>query len=195
MSKLPGFDIVSCQFAMHYFFKDSKSLENVLILISSMLQPGGYFIGTCMDAKNIIENFSKYAPGSRKTLDRPLYTIEKKFTKNTTDKFGNEYSFFIKDSQQDKAMYFNVIGKSVEYLVHFDKLTELASKYLLEPVKINVFEKDSETQELLRPPQGSNITLFEDLYENYITETKKTQLSDDEQELSFLNRVFIFKKK
>jgi mRNA (guanine-N7-)-methyltransferase len=46
---LEGFDISSCQFAIHYFFKTKETLHNFLRNVSECTRVGGHFIGTCYD--------------------------------------------------------------------------------------------------------------------------------------------------
>ena len=45
------FHIVSCQFALHYFFENKEILNNFLDNVDNMIADGGYFIGTCFDGK------------------------------------------------------------------------------------------------------------------------------------------------
>lgn len=53
------FDIVSCQFALHYAFRSEKALRQMLYNISAGLRKGGYFIGTLPDAERIVLVFLK----------------------------------------------------------------------------------------------------------------------------------------
>lgn len=48
-------DIVSCQFALHYAFRDSRTLSNFLNLVASVCKPGGSFIFTTTDSDTLIE--------------------------------------------------------------------------------------------------------------------------------------------
>ena len=48
------FDIISSQFAFHYFFKNQNSFDNIIKNLNENLADGGYFIGTCFDGKNIV---------------------------------------------------------------------------------------------------------------------------------------------
>jgi len=43
------FDLVSCQFAVHYFFKDMNTLRTFANNVASVLRDGGFFAGTCLD--------------------------------------------------------------------------------------------------------------------------------------------------
>jgi mRNA (guanine-N7-)-methyltransferase len=50
----PGsFDVISCQFAMHYAFEDEESATGFMNNISLYLKPGGYFIATYPDGDNL----------------------------------------------------------------------------------------------------------------------------------------------
>ena len=42
-----GFDIISSQFTIHYYFKDELTLRGYIQNLSDNLKKGGYFIGTC----------------------------------------------------------------------------------------------------------------------------------------------------
>ena len=44
-----GFDVVSCQFAVHYLFENDLVLDRFLSNVDYLLRPGGVFIGTCFD--------------------------------------------------------------------------------------------------------------------------------------------------
>lgn len=48
------FDIVSCQFALHYAFRTEAALRQMLYNVSAGLRSGGYFIGTLPDAERIV---------------------------------------------------------------------------------------------------------------------------------------------
>jgi len=169
------FDFVSCQFALHYFFKSEESIRNVLSLISKSLKKGGYFYGTTVDGEKIKELLK-----NKDIIDKSTYKIEKKY-KNANGYFGKEYNFLIKDT-----LYFDTFGGSNEYLVNFDILNKIALEYSLYPVYtefFNYFYLGS-----------SNITDFGELYDIYIKEYNKP-LSSEEFEISKLNSIFVFIKK
>ncbi len=48
------FDIVSCQFSMHYLLESEERFRAFLRNVSSRLEPGGFFIGTTVDAEKIV---------------------------------------------------------------------------------------------------------------------------------------------
>jgi len=170
------FDFVSCQFALHYFFKSEESIRNVLSLISKSLKKGGYFYGTTVDGEKIKELLK-----NKHIIDKSTYKIEKKY-KSGNGYFGKEYNFLIKDT-----LYFDTFGGSNEYLVNFDILNKIALEYSLYPVYTEFFNHFY--------LGSSNITDFDELYHIYIKEYNKQQLSSEEFEISKLNSVFVFIKK
>jgi len=161
-----GFDMVSIQFAFHYFFKNLETLDNCLNNISKSLKPGGKFIGTCLDGKKLFERLTL-----TNIIGVPdLWNIEKKYEQ-------------IAFPDNDKCLGYKVsifnesIGISIEeYLVNFDYLIEKAKTYDLELVEINSFSK-----------------LFDKLSskKDYGSMNKMTS---DLKEYSFLNNAFVFKK-
>ena len=46
-----GFDIISCQFALHYFFGSQHTAENLFQGLSSLLEEGGVIVATFPDAQ------------------------------------------------------------------------------------------------------------------------------------------------
>jgi hypothetical protein len=48
-----AFDLVSCQFAVHYFFADIASLRTFAKNVASVLREGGFFVGTCLDGASV----------------------------------------------------------------------------------------------------------------------------------------------
>ena len=53
------FDIVSCQFSIHYLFECEKKIRNFLTNASKQLRVGGYFIGTTTDSEVLISKLRK----------------------------------------------------------------------------------------------------------------------------------------
>lgn len=48
------FDVVSCQFAIHYFFESEKRLRSYLSNVTDRLEEGGCFIGTTIDSDRLV---------------------------------------------------------------------------------------------------------------------------------------------
>lgn len=48
------FDVVSCQFSMHYLYGNETMLNAFLHNISCRLEPGGFYFGTTIDAEKVV---------------------------------------------------------------------------------------------------------------------------------------------
>jgi len=190
---ISSFQIISCQFALHYFFDDETSIRNVLKVVSQNLRTGGYFIGTTMNKQAILELFNSVSK-TQKTIRKKLFQITRDFTAlKRPPTFGQEYTFTILDTQ-DEGNYFNTIPESTEYLVDFNKLNEYASEFGLVECTKNFFE-----------PYGNNFTEIrrascEKIPSNVIpfSEIKwngTPQLTPEELELNNLYCSFVYQKR
>ncbi len=190
-----GFDIVSCQFALHYFFESLESLDIVLRLVSKYLRPGGYFIGTFVDSLKIREKFNSLT-GKEKVYTNSLLRLERVYTnKRTTEKFGNEYKFTIND-RYDKTNYFNTTGVSTEYLADSKTLIDLARNYSLFPSNVNFLHPIHHTPGAYHNLKREGIIPFEDIFKLGVWTPKQgsPDITLEELEISFLNSCFILQK-
>ena len=171
--------LLSCQFAIHYFFKSDTYLENVLKTFTPFLEKGGYFFGTTTDGSKIKEiTKQKFT----------LFEISKVKT--------NEYHFKINDTF-DKGNYFNSVGESTEYFVDFDKLIKIAAKYNLKPLFINLFEQIPGTNKYTTNVDTSykpHFVTFDEIYNINNHGGWKGNLSPDELVLNNLYSTFLFVK-
>lgn len=167
------FDIVSCFFAIHYFFGSTKDVFNIMTNIKENLQYRGYFIGTVLDGEKVFqllrEHNGKYVIKNDKKED--FCTITQKYDDQGKDlsqlaTFGLEVDVNISNSIIDEYIDISTTPK-IEYLVNFKKFEEVARHFDLELVDSKTFDK----------------------YKGF------DNLSESEKELSRLYRTFIFKKK
>lgn len=59
-----GFDVVSCQFALHYFFENISTLHNFITNVSQSCKVGGHFISTCYNGNTLFEKLKDTEQGS-----------------------------------------------------------------------------------------------------------------------------------
>ena len=118
------YDVISCQFAFHYFAGSQQNLNHVLSFISSKLKTGGVFIGTATDGDLIKTNLDNG--------DINLKLLQVKKVDSTT------YSFNIA-SKSGTQTYFDVKGASVEHFLFKKTLIETAKDYDLEVINIRSF--------------------------------------------------------
>ena len=205
-NRLKQFDLVSCQFSLHYYFSSESALRNMLALVSKFLKPGGYFFGTTVDGDSIKKYFGST---NTKTIKRSIYKIERMFNNKLKSPFGNKYTFTIFDNK-DKTNYFNTIPISEEYLTDFKILNLIAKQYSLEPVDLNFFEPYYVNGKKTYTKNDTNIMSFEDIYrlmrwnpgvpgvpggsQNPQNPEGSQNITPEQLELSFLNSAFVFRK-
>jgi mRNA (guanine-N7-)-methyltransferase len=136
-------EIVSCMFALHYFFKDEGTLNQLFSVISSNLKDNGIFIGIGPDSHFINKLLNPEDP-----YTNPNVKIEKNNS--------NSYNFMITDNTNND--YFSFKGESLEYIIDKTQLIKTAKKYNLEPIKIGKYNTFSNLYNLLPEFKKSNIS-------------------------------------
>lgn len=180
-----GFNVVSCQFATHYFFENETKLDNFIYNISQYLKVGGFFIGTCLDGQLIKKKLASIKQGQhvQGAIDsRVVWDIKKLYSNNRSIKLGEQIEVFMES-----------IGQPIkEYLVDFNLLqSKLAVKGIL-PMNKEDCEKFG---------IDKSIENFKSTFAKISTLKPQTalmreilEMSEVEKEYSFLNTWFIFKK-
>jgi mRNA (guanine-N7-)-methyltransferase len=201
---IQAFQIVSCQFALHYFYGHRLDLERVIQLVSVYLSKGGYFIGTTIDGAKI-RNLFKSRKSKEHNSELFKVSIDKYYPRydyyNDNTVFGQKYSFMIKDTG-DVGNYFNTTGVSTEFVVSFEKLTEICQKYGLSPVTKNYLEPYQNGNTIAfpntvspnRPNPLPNVYPFNDSVKNWIPKKGTGPMTPAERELNSLYSAFVFVK-
>ncbi len=190
---IEGFNISSCQFAMHYFFKNPDTLQGFLRNLSECTKYQGYFIGTAYDGKTIFDILKKKNPGeSIQILEdgKKVWEIIKSYDHNT----------FLDDSSSI-GYRIDVFQESInqlipEYLINFDYLERIMLNYGFKII-------DLDEAKSLGLPQGCGF--FSELFDEMINEIsinkykannygKAPYMTKYEKNISFLNKYFVFKK-
>ncbi len=188
-----GFRISSCQFALHYFFENAKTLHSFLRNVADCTALGGYFIGTCYDGKKVFRMLQRKWKGESFTIQHGSYKvfeITKQYEETGFPETELSLGYAIDVFQES-------INKSFrEYLVNIDYLVRLMEDYGFTVVS----RKDAEKMGL---PNG--IASFETLYIDMIHEIERRRdaedeygtairMTEDEKIISFLNVFFVFQK-
>lgn len=188
-----GFDVVSCQFATHYFFENQTILQNFIRNISENCVINGYFIGTCYDGDKIFEALEnkKVGEGIGAAQDeKKLWEITKQYSSDTFENNATSVGYAINVYQESINKVFR------EYLVNFAYLSHLLEIYGFSLV----------TPEEARKLGMPNATgLFSELFtymERQLAEKKirspdigrAAEMTPKEKRVSFYNRYFMFKK-
>lgn len=190
-----GFNITSCQFALHYFFENNNILHRFIRNVAECTKVGGYFIGTCYDGNRIF-NMLK---GKKMNDKVELYHAKTKTKIWEVNKLYDSDTF--DDDQSSVGYKINVFQETInqnidEYLVNFEYLTRVMENYGFQVLS------DIDAQNLGLP---SGCGLFEDLFRQMtMPQTgrhgtsdrfgKARDMSDNEKDISFKNRYFVFKK-
>ena len=188
-----GFDVTSCQFAIHYMFENKKTFYNFIRNVAECTKINGYFIATCYDGRSIFNMLKNKDEGESNEIyvdDKKVWSITKDYDASSFE--DNESCLGYKIS-----VYQDSINKTLpEYLVNYDFLTITMEKY-----GFALLSRDESRQMGL--PEGSG--MFSELYNSMMYEIKKdpkkeldykdaSYMKDYEKSISFLNRFFVFKK-
>jgi hypothetical protein len=173
-----GFSVSSCQFAIHYFFKNAQSMHGFLRNVAENTKLGGYFIGTTFDGETVFRKLEALNRGGEFILskDEKIYfKLVKKY--DETGFPANETSLgYAIDVFQES------IGQLIEeYLVNFTFLQEMMAVY-----GFQLIPDDTAT----RMGLPRNAGLFDLLYTSY----SGAKLTDGEKTISMMNRFFVFQK-
>ena len=169
-----GADVVACMFALHYFFKDSDSLNGFMANLNDSIKLGGYFVACFFDGQKVFDMLKDKDMGEAKTgveKGAPIWSITKKYDAEELDNTEASLGLAI-------DIEFISIGTSqTEYLVPFELLRT----------------KMREIGCILKNPENDT-ALFEDSYKVAIGKGEKYPMSDVVKEYSFLNRWVIFER-
>jgi hypothetical protein len=188
-----GFNVSSCQFAIHYFFENQTTFQNFMRNISECTKVGGYFIGTSYDGKllfNLLKNKSM-GDGVEIVEDGvKIWDIKKQYSHDVFEDDITCLGYKIDVFQES-------INKSFsEFLVNYDYLNRVMEDYGFKLIT-------REEARAIGMPEGSG--LFSELFMNMQEEVKRTKSKEKdygkalfmnafEKKISFLNRYFVYKK-
>ena len=189
------FNVVSCLYAIHYFFETETKLEQFLHNVSDNLQKDGVFFATLMDGSSVEAELNKSPNGiieGRKNFDEysvPVWAIIKKYTDD--DHYNRKIDVFIENTQK----------LITEYLVDFNFLVRKAKQFNLELVYSELFsatfekiKKDFEddiSSAIYKNKYNLNEAWRISEYKNDLKEFDSNELS---KTFSFFYRWVVFKK-
>ena len=134
-----SFDVVSCQFALHYAFSDETTARTCVQNVSLALASGGSFVGTIPDCDRLLLSRAKLG---RRFGDR---YHQVRFARRECDDgasvFGDAYEF----------TFNGAVEALTEYVVHKSALVELCRECGMELVEWRNFETYYEKDRLEHP--------------------------------------------
>jgi len=188
-----GFNVSSCQFALHYFFENQSTFQNFIRNVAECTKLGGYFIGTCYDGKSIFNMLKNKQMGESVEIyngDNKVWEVRKEY---------DDLEFL--DDVTSLGYQINVYQESInkmfpEYLVNFDYMERIMENY-----GFKLMTREEAKEHGL--PNGTG--MFNELFVLMEEEVKRNRLKQNEygdalsmnsyeKKISFLNRYFIYKK-
>jgi hypothetical protein len=188
-----GFNISSCQFALHYFFENIEKLNNFIKNLSQCTKVDGYFIGACYDGVSMFNALRSTPRGNSIALNieaAKIWEVTKDYSQTTFDDDISSVGYAIN-------VYQDSINKTIkEFLVNFTYFTQLMDSYGFQLIKREEANK-------LGLPNGTG--MFSELYARMEADIQQDQslrnrygsapyMNAKEKQISFYNRYFIFKK-
>lgn len=188
-----GFNITSCQFAMHYLFKNKTTFHQLLRNIAECTKINGYYIGTCYDGQtvfNLLKNVKNEEGVTIMKEGRKIYEIIKMYDQTGFPDEDMSLGYGINVFQESINQYFR------EYLVNFDYFTRVMEDY-------GFILASRDEAKHMNLPNGSG--MFSELFNLMELELKSSRkneanyrkaiyMSPEEKRISFMNRYFVFKK-
>jgi hypothetical protein len=188
-----GFNVSSCQFAMHYFFENPDTLQGFLRNLAECTKLNGYFIGTAYDGKMVFNMLKKVKTGESIKIieeDKKIWEVTKGYGADNFEDDSSSIGYRI-------DVYQESINQNIqEFLINFDYLDRVFEAYGFKII-------DRVEAQSLGLPEGSG--LFSELYNNMLEEIKRNRYKEKdfenaanmtafEKKISFLNRYFVYKK-
>jgi mRNA (guanine-N7-)-methyltransferase len=115
------FNIVSCQFAIHYFFKNESSLMTFMTIVNTYIDNHGFFICTTVNGSSVVEKLQ-----NKSSIGNDIYTIEKKYNEPIISPYGNTYLVALGEESDTEHYFAN--KKSEEYIVDIEELKIICAK-------------------------------------------------------------------
>jgi hypothetical protein len=186
-----GFNVTSCQFAIHYFAESAETFHSFLQNVSECTAVGGYFTGCGYDGQAVYNALNSKAQGESIGSTNGDWEIIKQY--------GSERMF--SDDESSLGMRIEVFQDSIgqmipEWLVNYTYLTQVLEDYGFQLMDIS----EAKSKGLPGPT-----AMFRDIF-NFVTDERKKnrqstndigralEMSLDEKNVSFLNRYFVYKK-
>jgi hypothetical protein len=190
-----GFNVTSCQFAIHYFAESAETFHSFLQNVAECTAVGGYFVGCGYDGHAVYNALNSKAQGeSIGSVDKSGSGWE------IVKQYGSERMFT--DDESSLGMRIEVFQDSIgqmipEWLVNYAYLTRVLEDYGFQPMDTN----DAKNKGL----PGSS-AMFRDMF-NYVSDEQRKagknnrldigralEMNLAEKNVSFLNRYFVYKK-
>lgn len=178
-----GFDVTSCMFALHYFFRDENTLAGFLTNLADNVKVGGYFIGCGSDGDAIARMLS----GDTTAIGRDGQTDVWMMTKRYGSGIGNSVPPSAAGLGLAVDVDFISIGEThTEYLVSWPFLQAKMAEVGLELLTV---------EEIAALGLPASSQMFSETWSMAEAVGKRYEMSDAVRRFSFMNRWYIFKRR
>lgn len=151
-NKKQNYNVISCQFGLHYFFQNENTINNILDIFEQNISENGNVILTFIDNKELDKFFNGNKSVVAEQDNEIIYYLSR-------DDFNSKLKIVLNGN--------NILNDgSEEYIINFEKLQQEFIKRNFELVETKLFK-----------------------------ELNNNSLSKYEQDISFLNRYCVFRKK
>lgn len=196
------FDIINCQFAIHYMLKNNESWQNFKININNHLRNGGFLLATTFDAEKIINLIGNNDKFTQEYTDengksKILFEIVKKYenppnqNKETLIGVGNTID-----------VYMSWISQEGRYLPEYLVDAKYIKQDLEKDCNLELIDTDSfANQYIIHEPFFLNYVKYEEIDEtrqfltNVSTFYKSDSINDGCKIWNGLFRYYVFRKK
>lgn len=188
-----GFNISSCQFALHYFFKNPRTFHQFLRNVAECTKVGGHFVGTCYDGATVFKMLKSVKKDEGVTImknDRKIYEVIKKYDQTGFPEDELSLGYPIHVFQESINQYIQ------EYLVNFPYFIRIMEDYGF------VLATKEEARHMGLPSPDAMFSELFNIMEEEVKRNPNRQadyrkavfMSPEEKRISFMNRYFVFKK-
>lgn len=135
------FNIICCQFGIHYFFQSERYFNNILEILDKTLINNGYFIVTFMDDEMINKLFDNKNMCYYEKDNEILYLLERE---NNHGIYGNKLNITLNGN--------NILGEgSEEWIINFNNFKQIMQsngyKCIESDIFQNLYDKSFELQD------------------------------------------------
>ena len=130
-----NFDIVSIQFAIHYFFENEITVRTIMQNINDNLNINGLVTGTCFDGSRVFDKLKgKRRLEGKDDNNEIMWSITKDYTarklSDTKSSLGKHIDVYVRS-----------IGQEIkEPMVNYDYLDKLFTEYGFKKISVESFE-------------------------------------------------------
>ena len=140
-------NLISMNFAIHYFLKNQLMLENIISLMSTLASRGTFILLTCLNGSKIFEKLQNNDEYCLHDNNIKKYSIKKKYKSKFLTALGQKIDIMLPFSNTE---YYEEYLVNIDYLVSeferfgFKTVLNNSFDYYLQNSKINLSESDIE---------------------------------------------------